>query len=179
MMKWLSIIAALLAQVILMFYFFDKQYKEGYQAGVTAAQEQHEEEQRTALAKHQSALADNLKAANAAERSYLEKQQRLNQQNQQLKEQLYEALDQSIHVRTHGCTVGTEWMQHYRQALGISRVPTTNTNGSHTARGVADAAITPAELLQHLTDYGHWCRANTEQLTALQNLIKQLNYGQE
>lgn len=157
----------------------NKAYEQGYDAGLAFAQQQHEKEQRIALAKHQSALADNLKAANAAERSYLEKQQRLNQQNQQLKEQLYEALDQSIHVHAHDCTVGTEWMQHYRQALGISRVPTTDTNGSHTARGVADAAITPAELLQHLTDYGHWCRANTEQLTDLQNLIKQLNYGQE
>ena len=147
-------------------------YRLKYQGELSTLRAEYAQATAEVHAEYQQQLNQQLHTAKAAERGFLEKQRTLNQQTQQLKARLTHAQNNPIPVCGTAYVFGAQWMQHYRQALGIDRVPTTDTNGSHTSRSIDDAAITPAELLHHLTDYGHWCRANTEQLTALQRSLQ-------
>lgn len=126
----------------------------------------YQQQAATAQANYHTALTDQLQASKAAERSFLTKQQTLNQHRQQLQEQLNEA------TANPACTLSPDWVQHYRQALGVSATVTTHSNGAGDSRSAADAAITTAELLRHASEYGHWCQSNLNQLTALQHLMK-------
>lgn len=122
-----------------------------------------------AQALYQAELISTLRTGKSSERDFLNKQQQLIQQQKALKERLDEATANSANS---ACTLSPGWVQHYRQALGINRVPTAHANGAGDSRGVADAAITTTELLRHAAEYGHWCQSNFNQLTALQRLIK-------
>lgn len=135
-----------------------------YQAQIKKQEADHAIAALEAQTQYQRQLNQALEKAQVTTRSYLAIQARLQQQNQQLKESLNEA---TAHA---ACSIDAGWLQHYRQALGV---PAAHSNGAGHSRSAANHTVTTTELLRHAIDYGQWCQSNTEQLIALQRVVRQ------
>lgn len=153
---------------------FDQGYTTAQALGDAAVQALHREyatAQAAQAARAHQQLQQAVAASQAAERHYLQQQQQLNTENQHLQEQLNAALSDQP-----DCPFTAGWVQHYSAALGLPGADHTP-GGARGADAAANPAASPATLLQHAQAYGHWCRSNTQRLSALQELIRGHKHG--
>lgn len=122
--------------------------------------------QATQAARAHQQLQQAVTASHAAERHYLQQQEQLNTEIHALQEQLSHAL-----IDQPDCPFTAGWVQHYSAALGLPGADQTP-GGARGADATANTTASPATLLQHAQQYGHWCRSNTHRLSALQELIR-------
>lgn len=134
-----------------------------YTAKISTLKRSYMQANAAAMTTYQSRLNDALDLSHKSSRKFLSAQASLRQQNQLLKEQLNEAT-----INTH-CAIDANWLRHYRAALGVSA---TRSDGDDSTGGTNDTTTTTAALLRHATDFGLWCRSNTEQLIELQGYLK-------
>lgn len=148
---------------------FDQGYTTAQALGDAAVQALHREyataQAAQAVRAHQQ-LQQAVAASHAAERQYLQRQQHLSNEIHALQEQLSHAL-----IDQPDCPFAAGWVQHYSAALGLPGADQTP-SGARGADAAASPAASPATLLQHAQQYGHWCRSNTQRLSALQELIR-------
>lgn len=145
--------------------------KQKYTHQLMGLKKDYAEASLAAAVDYQITLNNALIKSQAASRSFLSAQSKLKLENEKLKEQLDEASANS------DCTVDAKWLHHYRSALGV---PATNTSKARkSSAGKSDESTANATgLLRHATEYGLWCRTNTEQLIELQTFIRDtpINY---